>query len=149
MIRGMTATFATATWVEQLGSRLQDSARVRTESMSWVFGPIVLVVDADAEHGLDATAIRIDLHEGSVRGVTVASASDAAKVPFALGGSLARWKAVFGGSLALVDAVLDSRLRATGDLPTLARHRGLLAAIAEAGGELETVWQDDQEPATA
>lgn len=145
----MIASFASDAWVEQLATRLQESASVRTESMSWVFGPLALVVDADAEHDLEATAIRIDLHEGASRGVTVISPAEASRAPFVLGGSLGRWKSVFDGSLPLVDAVLDSRLRATGDLPTLARHRELLAAIAAAGGSVETAWQDEQEPASA
>jgi hypothetical protein len=143
MIRSMTASFASAAWAEDFATRLQESARVRTESMSWVFGPIALVIDADAEHGLEESAIRLDVHEGAVRGVDVISVAEAGRAPFALGGSLARWKTVFGGSLAIVDAVLDSRVRATGDLPTLARHRDLLTAIATAGGVVETTWQDD------
>ena len=112
--------------------------------MSWVFGPIAFVVDADAEHGLEATAVRLDVHEGAVRSVDVVSVADSGRAPFAIGGSLARWKSVFGGSLALVDAVLDSRVRATGDLPTLARHRDLLAAIAAAASEVDTAWQDEK-----
>ena len=145
----MSATFASQEWADSLGVHLNESASVRTESMSWVFGPIMLVVDADEEHGLTRTAVRIDLHEGTVRGVAVAPAENAARVPFAIGGSLARWKAVFGGELPFVDGVLQSRLRVRGDLPTLVRHRGLLDAIAAAGGELATVWQDEQEPAAA
>ncbi len=145
----MSASFASQEWATEFGTRLQESARVRTESMSWVFGPIAFVVDADAEHGLDATAIRLDVHEGAVRGVEVVTVAESARSPFAIGGSLARWKSVFGGSLALVDAVLDSRVRATGDLPTLARHRGLLDAIASAAGEVETSWQDEKAEAAA
>lgn len=145
----MTASFASTAWAEQFATRLQESASVRTESMSWVFGPLAFVVDADPEHGLEATAIRIDLHEGASRGVEIVSAAEGSRAPFVLGGSLARWKSIFDGSLTLVDAVLDSRLRATGDLPTLARHRGLLTAVAAAGGEVETAWQDEQEPASA
>jgi len=138
----MSASFASQEWADSLSAHLQDSAAVRTESMSWVFGPIVLEVDADAEHAFEATALRLDLHEGESRGVNVVGSGVAKVVPFVLGGSLARWRAVFGGQLSLVDAVLDSRLRATGDLPTLARHRGLLDAIASAGGAVETTWQD-------
>lgn len=145
MIPRMT-TFATSAWAEQFSTRLQDSARVRTESMSWVFGPLLLVVDADAELGVEATAIRVDLHEGSVRGVSAGPAGEAGLAPFRIEGSVQRWQAVFGGTLGLVDAVLDSRLRATGDLPTLARHRELFAAVAAAGAEVETTWP---EPATA
>ncbi len=140
----MSASFASQEWVAEFRTRLQEFGRVRTEAMSWVFGPIALVVDGDAEHGLEAAVIRIDLHEGSVRGAELVPAADAARAPFAIGGSLARWKAVFGSSLDLVDAVLDSRVRATGDLPTLSRHRALLTAIAAAGGDVATVWQDDE-----
>jgi len=146
----MSASFASAAWVDSLATALQGSAKVRTESMSWVFGPLLLVVDADAEHGLEATGIRIDLHEGSVDGVTLVSPQDERVLaPFSIGGSLARWKAAFAGSLDLVDAILESKLRVRGDLPTITRHRALLAAIAATGGEVETSWQDEQEPVGA
>ena len=145
----MSASFASQEWVEQLGAALSESATVRTNSMDWVFGPLLFVIDADEEHGLAKTALRVDLHEGSVRGVTLGDAADATRVPFAVGGSLARWKAVFGGSLSIVDGILESKLRSRGDLPTLARHRQLLDGIAAAGGSLETQWQDDEVPASA
>lgn len=145
----MTATFASPDWARSLATRLEESAAVRTGCVTWVHGPLLLVIDGDEEHGLDATALRIHLHEGAVRGVEVADPSAARRSPFAIGGSLARWKAVFGGSLSLVDGVLESKLRVRGDLPTLARHRALLDAIAAAGGELDTTWQDEQEPASA
>lgn len=142
----MTATFASREWADALRTALADSADVRTRSMSWIFGPLRLVVDADEALGMAATAVRLDLHEGSVRGVDVTPAADAAPAPFTIGGSMARWKAIFDGSLDLVDAITDSRLRATGDLPTLARHRDLFAAVAAAGSSVETTWP---EPANA
>lgn len=142
-------SFASQEWAGALATSLQESAKVRTESVTWIFGPIVLVVDADAEHGLEATALRLDVHEGTVRGVTTVSPDDAGRAPFAIGGSLARWKAVFGGSLGLVDGVLEAKLRVRGDLPTLSRHRALLDAIASAGGSLTTQWQDDEQVAAS
>jgi putative sterol carrier protein len=148
----MAAAFASQEWVDRFAQALEGSARVRTESTSWVFGPLLLVVDADAEHGVGTTGIRLDLHEGSVSGVRLADvAASVTRTPFVVEGSLARWKAVFAGQLPLVQGVLDSRLRVTGDLPTLARHRALLDAIAAAGGQVETSWQDEQaaEPARA
>jgi hypothetical protein len=143
------STFASKDWAESLGSRLQESARVRTESVTWVFGPIAFVIDADAEHGVAATALRLDVHEGSVRSVSTITHAEAARCPFAIGGSLARWKAAFGGSLSIVDGILESKLRSRGDLPTLARHRAMLVAIAATAGELDTAWQDESEPAKA
>jgi hypothetical protein len=145
----MTASFASQAWIDQLRDGLDGSATVRTESVTWVFGPLQLVVDADEEHGLARTGIRIDLHEGSVRSVELTDASEEQRVPWAIGGTLARWKDVFSGSSNVVDLVLGSRLRLRGDLPSLARHRALLDAIAAVGGSLETSWQDEQEPASA
>jgi hypothetical protein len=143
------SSFASKDWADSLGARLQESARVRTEAVTWVHGPIALVVDADTEHGFDATALRLEVHEGTVRAVTVIEPSEAVRCPFVIGGSLARWEAVFGGKQSIVDGILESRLRSRGDLPALVRHRGLLDAIAAAGGEVETTWQHLEEPAAA
>lgn len=138
----MTASFASQEWANSLGTHLQESATVRTESVTWIFGPIDLVVDGDSEQGTEATAMRLDVHEGSVRSVRVVAADQTGRVPFAIGGSIARWQAVFGGSLDLVDGALEAKLRVRGDLPTLARHRSLLAAITVAGREVATTWPE-------
>ncbi|MCW2927282.1 MAG: hypothetical protein JWM86_1250 [Thermoleophilia bacterium] len=143
----MTASFASQEWAGSLATRLQESAKVRTESVTWIFGPIVLVVDADEAQGTAATALRLDVHEGSVRGVSVVSPDLAGRVPFAIGGSIARWQSVFGGALDLVDGALEAKLRVRGDLPTLARHRALLQSITAAGGEVETDWPVADAPA--
>ncbi len=145
----MSAPFASQSWVEALATALEGSARVRTEAGSWVFGPMLLVIDADGEHGFEQAAIVLDLHDGGVRAVELGSVDSARVTPFVLGGSFAHWKAALGGSTDVVGAVLDSKLRFDGDLPTLMRHRPLLAAIAEAAQGIDTEWQDEQaqEPA--
>ena len=142
----MSAPFATHAWVEALASATQDSDRVAAEAKTWVFGPMLLVVEADAEHGVEASAFRIDLHDGAVRAVEPASVDDVARSPFVLRGTLAHWKAILAGQVGVVDAILDSKLEFDGDLPTVARHRGLFDAIVAAGGTVDTTWQDEQEP---
>lgn len=145
----MSMEFASQEWAAALATYLEGSASVRTESMSWVFGPVHLNVDADPEHGLDATTISIELHEGSVRSVAATAPGDAGIAPFALDASLARWKSVFDGSLDIIDAIMQARIEANGDLPTLTRHRSLLAALAAAGAQIDTAWQDEREAAAA
>lgn len=139
-------TFATSDWISDFSTALGESADVLTASVSWVFGPLVLLVDGDDELGFQTAAIRVDLHDGASRSVRTIPARDVARAPFVLGGSVERWKSVFASKLSMVDAVLDSRLRLSGDLPTIARHRDLLDAIAAAGGSLDTSWP---EPAAA
>lgn len=141
------SSFASKDWADTLVSRLQESARVRTDSVTWVHGPIALVVDADDEHGFERTVLRLDLHEGTVRGLMTIDAAEAARCPFAIGGGLSHWQAVFAGRLSIIDGILESKLRLRGDLPALVKHRGLLDAIAAVGGELDTTWQHEQEPA--
>lgn len=145
----MATPFASPDWAESLGTALQGSARVRTESMSWIYGPVLLVIDADEEHGVPETVLRLDLHEGTLRSITSVPLAELRRSPFSIGGSFARWKVVFGGSLPVIDAVLQSRLRFRGDLPALVQHRSLFEAIAAAGSELDTAWQDDTQAATA
>ncbi|MCB0878582.1 MAG: hypothetical protein KDC46_06335 [Thermoleophilia bacterium] len=147
----MSASFASSSWADQLGSALSASPTLRSEAADWVFGPVLLVVDADAEHDVAAAALRLDLNAGECRGVSTVPVEDAARNPFVVEGTLARWKSVFGGELSLVDGILDSKLRLSGDLPTVTRHRAMFDALVAAGGELETTWPQDEvaEPANA
>lgn len=145
----MATTFASQAWVDELGSRLTGDVDVRENGATWVFGPVLLVVDADAEHGVDATGILLDVHAGAVRRASIVDPGSAARVPFVFGGSLARWKSVFGGSLPMVDGVLQGQLRFRGDLPTISRHRALLDGIATAAAGVSTQWQDEEAAAPA
>lgn len=140
-------TFASADWATQLAAALGDSAPFRTASVTWVFGPVLLVADADAERSFDGAAFAIDVHEGACRGVSMVNRDDAARFPFVVEGGLARWEAVFGGTQSIVDGILDSRLRAKGDLPTLVRHRDMLDALATVAGTLGTEWPAVPAPA--
>jgi hypothetical protein len=136
--------FASPDWAAQLAAALEQSAAVRTESVTWVHGPVVLEIDADPEHGSAATALRLDLHEGAIRAVEVVRTHGRVTGPFSIGGTPARWRAALQGELHVTDAILDSRLRATGDLPTLVRHRAMFDAIAAAASSIDTTWADQQ-----
>ena len=145
----MSAPFASTSWLDELASAIRSSTDVRAAAASWVYGPIALVFDGSDEHGVEAAAVRIDVQLGEVRSVEAFDPARSALVPFVLSGSLDRWRAVFAGSLEPYAAILEAKLRSRGDLPTLQRSRDLLAAIAAAGGTVSTIWQDEQEPASA
>lgn len=139
----MSATFASAEWAAALLDHLHTDAPVRTESMTWLHGPIALVVDPDAEHAFGGSVIRMDIHEGEVRAVTQLPFEQQPLAPFVITGTLARWKGIFGGRESIVEAVLQARLRFQGDLPTIQRHSAMLAGIVAAGGAVATIWQDE------
>jgi hypothetical protein len=144
----MSATFASQEWADSFAVHLRDDAQVRTESVTWIFGPLLLQVEPDAELGFEGAVLRLDLFEGDLRSITLVTPAEAERSPFVLTGSFARWKTIFGGQLAIIDAVLQSRLVVRGDLPTLTRHRALLDAITRVAASLDTVWHDEQVEAT-
>ncbi|MCW2950371.1 MAG: hypothetical protein JWN41_1384, partial [Thermoleophilia bacterium] len=125
----MNDTFASQDWVDSLASQLRGDAQVRTECVTWIFGPLVIVVDPDDDHGFAGAAVKVDMFEGDVRRVELVERETAYLSPFVIAGSLARWKSIFGGQLAIIDGVLQSKLVVRGDLPTFTRHRALLDAI--------------------
>lgn len=136
----MSATFATPEWADSFATSLRGDAALSTDARTWVHGPITLVVDG-------ATALRVDVHQGEVRSVTSGAPGEVALAPFELRGTVERWKSVLGGAPTIYDAVLQSKLQVRGDLPTLARHRGMLEGIVRSAAAVPTSWPGDDAPA--
>lgn len=141
----MPTNFASADWCQQLYSALVNSADLRTQSVTWVHGPLMLIVDEDSEHGFERTQIRLSLHEGTCRSVTLdEEAHHLLATPFTISGSLARWRSMINGEIPVLKAILGSQVRFNGDLPTIARHEHLLDAIMGAARFIDTLWADEQ-----
>jgi hypothetical protein len=148
-------TFLSSEWIDQWWGRLRADEGVRSEGASWVHGPLLLVVEAEADTFDRTVGIRIDLHEGEVRDLRVVDTPDAARSPFAIAGPYSRWKGLFAtGTPDLIDLLLGARLRVKGDLPALNVHRPLWSAFFAAAGGADIAFPDDvpaqaAEPATA
>jgi putative sterol carrier protein len=129
----------TEEWSAACCERLNASDAYRAEAASWE-GAIVLVMTADAAHGIDAErAVWIDAHQGACRGSRVATEEDRAGAPFVFSADPAAWKRLLAGEIEPVAAVMQGKLRLLrGGLFTLAKYAGaareMVAAAAEAGG---------------
>lgn len=146
----MSATFASSDWTDLLLAALRSSREVGDSGVSWVHGPLLLVIDAAGEAGLAGpVAVGIDVHAGEVRDVRPVDQPRVELWPFAIGGPYARWKDILDGRLNVIDAMMQSRLRVRGDLPTLHRHRQLLDAILDVVGSVPTTWPVAPEAAGA
>lgn len=140
----MAHAFASQQWIDALWAELRSDETVRSLGATWVSGPLLLVVDADADAGVtDAVPLRLDLHEGEARDLRIASASETRLAPFAIRGTYARWKTALQGSEDVVDGVLRGVFSMRGDLPALTRHRGLVRAVMAAATRVATSWPDD------
>lgn len=147
----MAISFATSDWADALLAAVRTDSAVRVASVTWIHGPLLLIIDADPKEGMaEPAALKLDVHEGEVRDIRCIGEVDIARTPFVIGGSYKRMKELLTGQLDLVDGILASKLRAKGDLPAIFRHRDLFTALAGATAELDTAWPEPAaEPATA
>lgn len=147
----MPTTFASDEWIDALWAQLRTDDAVRSAGTTWAHGPLLLVIEPEADKGLTETvALRLDIHEGEARDLRRAEVAAASRTPFAIAGPYSRWKAAIQGTVDLVDAILQGKVRVKGDLPTLKLHKPLLAAVLAAAARVETEYPDDvlaKEPA--
>ncbi len=138
----MTASFPGPDWTDALWTQLRDDEELRRAAATWVTGPLLWTITPSEGSGLDAPwSMLVDVHEGTVRGVSEADAGTLA--PYALTGSYATWKQVLQGERSLYDAVLASALAFRGDLPEIARHERMFARLAGLAGTVDTAWPDE------
>lgn len=143
------AQFASDAWCELARVQLSGSSELRDAAARWAFGPIMLVAGAEPDGGGDAAAIVLSPSASGV-GVRAVSADRARRHPWVLWARGERWSGIVEGRLDVVSEILDARVRCRGDVPTLARHRDLLAGIVAALGSVPTAWEptDGTEPAS-
>ena len=108
----MAHAFASQEWADELLALARRDSLLRSHAETWVHGPVLLVVDS-GDDVPEALGLRLDLHEGEVRELAVVepTAELAARTPFGVAGSLARWKSLVGGEVDLVDAILEAKVR--------------------------------------
>jgi hypothetical protein len=133
--------FASREWLDEFWAALRASDAVRQAGATWAHGPMLFVIEAEADKGFPgAVAVRIDVHEGEVRDVRVAERLIG---PWRLTAPYTRWKAVFSDGADLVDAITGSRVSFIGDLPTFTKHRALWNAVTASTRTLTTTYPDD------
>lgn len=144
----MPHTFASPEWIDAYWNELRGDEDVRRECASWVYGPAVMLIEAQPEKSFeDDVPVLVHMHEGDTREVRPVARDLAWRAPFVLSGPYERWKAVAQGGTDAVESVLAGRLTFKGDLPTLVRHRELVTAITDAAGRVDTRFPDDADTA--
>lgn len=140
----MAHLFASQEWIDGLWARLRGDDKLRDAGASWAYGPLLLVIDAAPDAGVAASiSVKLDVHEGEVRDMRLAESHSEQLAPFVIAGPFAKWKALVTSDSDLYDAILSGGFRTKADLPTLARHRGLLARVVANANLHPTDWPDD------
>jgi putative sterol carrier protein len=120
----MALLFPSAAWASAYRDAINANVLYTQTAASWEQGAIALVCKAAPAIGLEsAQAIVLDLHHGKCRAVEYASDLGVLEAtPFVIEADYAQWKAVIGGELDPIRAMLAGQLRlAKGHLPTIIR----------------------------
>jgi putative sterol carrier protein len=129
----------TEEWSRACCRALNEREAYRQAAATWE-GAIVLVLAADAAHGVHADrAVYIDAHHGACREARLAAEGETETAPFVFRADPATWKRLLGRELEPVAAVMQGKLRLVrGGLMTVAKYaaaaREMIAAAAEVGG---------------
>lgn len=120
----MPLLFPSAAWTSAYKDAINQNPLYRKAAASWSEGAVALVCKAEPLLGLDAPqAIILDLFQGECR--SAVHATDLAALsgtPFVIEATYEKWKAVIGGELDPIKAMLQGQLRLTkGHLPTIIR----------------------------
>ena len=114
--------FPTQGWFRALVDAINDSAAYRDAASDWE-GDVAFLIEADPERGLsDDVWGYLDLWHGSCRDGGVVTAERGAAAEFVIGATYRRWKDVVRGELDPVRAMMQGKLRVSGDLPEILRY---------------------------
>lgn len=146
----MAYKFASDEWIDDVWAQLRGDEAIRLAGATWAHGPLLLVVRPHPDSNFNETlALRLDLHEGEARDLRRADLDDGQTTPFVIAGTYPRWRKALAGDIDLLDALLEAKLSFKGDLPTLERHRSLIAAVLQAAARVETSYPEDAAAAPA
>lgn len=147
----MSEPFASPGWISSYDDALHADHDVREAASTWVFGPMLLVAAGsgpESGSGDDDRGILVSIAADGAN-ATAAAGSDRRRAPFVISASIPHWSTVIGGDTGLLDLVLQGQARCSGDLPTLMRHRTLLASLFRAARSVATAWDEESRPAPA
>jgi len=137
-------TFVSSEWVEAFVKEIQTRPDYKEGGKNWRYGPVMLIVNAKPEIGLDEDfRIYLDLHEGQCREGRVGKPEEAETVPFVIRGDYERWKSVVKNELEPVKGMMQGKLRLKGDLPTIVRNIEASKALVRCATYVDTVFMDE------
>ncbi len=128
----MTPILFSTAWIDACAHVINHNDAYRNAAVNWRW-PLLLQVHHADNH---ATAIYLDLYQGSCRAARLATPADIAHAEFVLEASESTWRSVLSGQLDPIAGIMRRQLTLTkGSLTTLAMHgataKALIAAISQ------------------
>ena len=137
-------TFPSAEWLASYKEAVNASDGYRKAGATWTYGPVVLLVKADASLGLpEPVGFWLDLHEGVCRDAKVVSESEASRAPFCIRGEYARWKMVLKKQLDPIQGMMQKKLELRGQMSVIVRYVQASKELVEAAQRVPTKFLDE------
>jgi putative sterol carrier protein len=109
-------------WFRALAEAINASEPYRAAAADWE-GDIAFVIEADPDRGVpDDVWGYLDLWHGACRSARVIAPEEGAEAAFTISATYRRWKDVVRGDLDPVRAMMQGKLRVSGDLPKILRY---------------------------
>jgi putative sterol carrier protein len=140
----MAIQFPTEEWVSAYKAQIDEKPDYKEGGKNWRSGPISLIINQKPSAGLSEDFhIYLDLHEGQCREARVCDREFAESQPFVIRGDYDRWKLVVREQLEPVKAMMQGKLKLTGDLPTIVRSIDAAKALVKCATYVETEFLDE------
>ena len=141
----MSFTFPSAEWATEYKRKLDENPAYREAAANWTFGPIALVIKADAAIGLaEDVGLFLDIDRGVCRDIKVVSRSDADKAPFCIAGEYSRWKSVIRKDLDPIKAMMQKKLELKGQMTTIGKYVNASKELVESATRVPTLFLDEK-----
>ncbi len=130
-------------WFSALAGEINASHAYRLAAATWE-GDIAFVVEADQQRGVpDDVWGHLDLWHGECRSARVVTPDEGAAAEFVISATYRRWKDVVRGDLDPVRAMMQGKLRVTGDLPKILRYVQAAHELVAICGVVPTRFPDE------
>lgn len=136
--------FPTDEWFQAFISEINGSKEYAEYAATWE-GDVVILVEAEPDKGVPKDVYGLlDLWHGGCRGGGVVDESRGRAAEFLVRAPYSRWKDVILGDLEPIKALMQGKLRVTGDLPKILRYVKGTQELAEITGEVDTTFPDER-----
>jgi putative sterol carrier protein len=141
----MAFDFPSQQWADAYKDAINASEGYRKAAKDWTHGKVAYVVGVDASIGiLEDTAMVMDLHQGSCRGISVVPASETADLPFIVQANYPQWKQVMKREIDPTKALMQGKLKlAKGHMPTMVKFVHASKELVDCTANVPTRFKDE------
>lgn len=138
------AVFASQEWLDAYREHINASERYREVAATWE-GAVAFAFEAEPDRNWpDTVHAVLDLWHGECRSARAVEAQEAAAAPFLVRAPYTRWKQVVAGELDPIKAMMQGKLRLSGDLPTIVRYVKAAKELVDLAGDVPTEFPDER-----